>query len=294
MGDTDPITTQTAEEGKEYDLAADLMEGSETDNGNTEQQTAEAETDSRDTNGDQQTQDGELKSQTKPEEKPAAAEEGTALTYKGQTQTYTREQLIELAQKGLDYDGLRADRDRLRDNHPALAILDRYAKQSGMTRDQYLDFCNKQADESEIAPVVAELKAKGTPETVARELALRRLQATRGQEAQKKAEDQARQTADEKAKKEADQKADFLALAKYATANKIDLKELPQEVIRAIADGQKPMDAYRDYEIRQLRMENEQLKTNGKNKTKNPGPANDNTPGKTEDALDAALRAWEG
>ena len=126
---------------------------------------------------------------------PAGAETFT-LKYKGQEEQYTREQLLELAQKGRDYDGLREDRDRLRDHHPALELIDRYAARNNMTREQYLEFAQRRADEDEAAPVVRQLMEAGTPEAVARELALRRLQETRGQ-ARRQQEQQAAQTREE-------------------------------------------------------------------------------------------------
>lgn len=219
---------------------------------------------------------------------PAGAETFT-LKYKGQEEQYTREQLMELAQKGRDYDGLREDRDRLRDHHPALELIDRYAARNNMTREQYLEFAQRRADEDEAAPVVRQLMEAGTPEAVARELALRRLQETRGQ-ARRQQEQQAAQTREEQQRNaEAEKQAGYRALVDYANQNGIDLSKLPQEVLRDINAGMKPLEAYLRYENASLRLERSQREQNEKNKDKNPGRVNDKAPAAVKDPFDDAF-----
>ena len=219
---------------------------------------------------------------------PAGAETFT-LKYKGQEEQYTREQLMELAQKGRDYDGLREDRDRLRDHHPALELIDRYAARNNMTREQYLEFAQRRADEDEAAPVVRQLMEAGTPEAVARELALRRLQETRGQ-ARRQQEQQAAQSREEQQRNaEAEKQAGYRALVDYANQNGIDLSKLPQEVLRDINAGMKPLEAYLRYENASLRLERSQREQNEKNKDKNPGRVNDKAPAAVKDPFDDAF-----
>lgn len=219
---------------------------------------------------------------------PAGAETFT-LKYKGQEEQYTREQLMELAQKGRDYDGLREDRDRLRDHHPALELIDRYAARNNMTREQYLEFAQRRADEDEAAPVVRQLMEAGTPEAVARELALRRLQETRGQ-ARRQQEQQAAQSREEQQRNaEAEKQAGYRALVDYANQNGIDLSKLPQEVLRDINAGMKPLEAYLRYENASLRLERSQREQNEKNKDKNPGRVNDKAPTAVKDPFDDAF-----
>lgn len=218
-----------------------------------------------------------------------AGAETFTLKYKGQEEQYTREQLMELAQKGRDYDGLREDRDRLRDHHPALELIDRYAARNNMTREQYLEFAQRRADEDEAAPVVRQLMEAGTPEAVARELALRRLQETRGQ-ARRQQEQQAAQTREEQQRTaEAEKQAGYRALVDYANQNGIDLSQLPQEVLRDINAGMKPLEAYLRYENASLRLERSQREQNEKNKDKNPGRVNDKAPAAVKDPFDDAF-----
>lgn len=221
-------------------------------------------------------------------QQPPAAETFT-LKYKGQESQYTREQLMELASKGLDYDGIRADRDRLRDNHPALAIIDRYARQANMTREQYMEFAAQKADEAEAAPQIRALMESGVPEAAARELALRRMQETRGNQLREKQQQEAAQKQTEAQKAEAQKQADYRALVDYANKNGIDLKELPQEVIRDIAGGMKPLEAYIRHENAQLRLKLSQHEQNRKNNQKNPGKVGTDAPAKVSDPFDDAF-----
>lgn len=234
----------------------------------------------------------ETQPQNEPTQDPTQRPEAETFTlkYKGQENNYTREQLLELASKGLDYDGLRADRDRLRDNHPALAILDRYAKQNGMTREQYMEFAQQKADEAEAAPVIRQLMDSGVPEAAAKELALRRLQESRGQETQRRQEQEAQEKQTREQQAEAQKQADYKALIDYAKQNGVDLQQLPQEVLVNIAQkGMKPLEAYLQYENAQLRLKNSQLEQNQKNQQKNLGRIQDNKPQKIKDPFDEAF-----
>lgn len=248
--------------------------------------------------GDEEDEAGDANPQQEPaaegnEQKPDDQQpEGEVFTlkYKGQESQYSREQVLELASKGLDYDGLRADRDRLRDNHPALEIIDRYARQNNMTREQYLAFAREKADEAEAAPEIRKLMDSGVPEAAARELALRRLQAQRGAQEQQLQESRRQEEQNRAQAEEAQKQADFRALVDYAKANGVELKELPQEVLVNIArKGMKPLEAYLQYENAQLRQQNSQLTQNQKNQKKNPGRISDDKPAVTKDPFDDAF-----
>lgn len=291
FGDTH-LDNDTAEVSLDDELMEAFDDTEDTDDEDLEvSYTGDEEDAEEDTHSD--AQPGTEQSAEDPNRQQPEAETFT-LKYKGQEGKYTLAQLQELAQKGLDYDGVRADRDRLRDSHPALAIIDRYAKQNGMTREQYMEFAQQKADEAEVAPVVKQLMDSGAPEAVAKELALRRLQEQRAGQIrqQQQTEQAARQTQEQQA---ADQKrADYRALVDYANKNGIDLTELPQEVLVSITQGMKPLEAYIRYENAQLRLKNSQLEQNQKNSKKNPGSMSDHIPEKAEDSLAAAFRRWDG
>lgn len=60
----------------------------------------------------------------------------------------TRDELVAMAQKGWDYDTVRAERDQLRqyrrETGPALEMVQANARRNGMTVPEYLDHCRKQ------------------------------------------------------------------------------------------------------------------------------------------------------
>lgn len=207
------------------------------------------------------------------------------LSYRGEEKEYTREELVALAQKGLDYDGLRADRDRLRQGDtPEGRLIDRYAKAAGMSREQYLRFAAQAAEEQEAAPEARKLMESGVPEAEARELALRRLR-------EQQADRRAREDRETEAREQEARDAGFRELADYGRKNGLDLSALEPEVIRNIAEGgMRPLEAYLAWEHKQLRLENSQLRQNERNKEKNPGRVTQAGPkAKTGDGFDAGF-----
>lgn len=81
-------------------------------------------------------------------EAKAATPELFTLRNREEQRQVTREELIAMAQKGWDYDTVRAERDRLRayrqEADPAMEMVKAYAQRSGMSIPDYLDYCRKQ------------------------------------------------------------------------------------------------------------------------------------------------------
>lgn len=82
-------------------------------------------------------------------------EEPPFLTLKhlDEVRTVNREEAQALAQKGLDYDRIREERDQLRsfreENFPAIQLVQKYAQRNNMTIPEYLEFCRVQEIMSE-------------------------------------------------------------------------------------------------------------------------------------------------
>ena len=70
------------------------------------------------------------------------------LKNRDETRQVTRDQVIAMAQKGWDYDTVRAERDQLRqyrkENDPTLEMVRLSAQGKGMTVPEYLDHCRRQ------------------------------------------------------------------------------------------------------------------------------------------------------
>lgn len=83
-----------------------------------------------------------------PEEPEAPQEELFTLKNRDETRQVNRQELVAMAQKGWDYDTVRAERDQLRqfrsEAGPALEMVKANAQRNGMTVPDYLDHCRKQ------------------------------------------------------------------------------------------------------------------------------------------------------
>ncbi len=216
---------------------------------------------------------GEQK-ETKPIVEPAT-EPKYKVKYNGTEMELPVSELITHAQKGMNYDHVLQERDALR-NAPELQMLDRYAKASGMTRQQYVEYLDKQMQESEVQQQIA----SGVPEGVARRLT----ELERAESMRKEKETAMEAQAQERARYEAFIRA-------YP-----EVKEFPEEVAQAIVSGEEPLSAYRAYENRRLLTEIEALKSqlqakekNENNKKKDFGGADSEGSDEGQDAFLAGL-----
>ncbi len=159
--------------------------------------------------------------------------------------TVGREEVIRLAQQGLDYERVRTERDQLREYRaqadPALNLVKTFAENSGMTLEAYVDYCRTQA-----------LIAQGVNEPTAKAQVEMEKQKARmdAQTRAEQAEQQRRQTAEAQAKAEA-QKRDMEAFIGAYPDVKAD--EIPKEVWQKVAGGESLVTAYTMYLNQQLR-----------------------------------------
>lgn len=170
-----------------------------------------------------------------------AQQESETVTLKvyGQEVKVPKTQLNELAQKGLAYDRLRQERDALAGGRE-MQLLQRYAAASGMEMGQYLDYLERSLD---AAALKRETDA-GMPEKQARELL-----SLRQKEAQRRAVESA--VMQQKQRTEP-----YLELVRAYP----NLTTLPPEVVQRISAGERPLEAYRAYELQQAKAEIETLK----------------------------------
>lgn len=242
----------------EYEnLTEDDGDGNQTEPTETEEASQERES----TQGeDEQAHEGEAAA-----EQPGTEEPMFDLKYNKETKQYTRQQVTELAQKGLNYDHVTEQRDRLQHENADLAkfrdensaILDTLraaAEASGKSVPEYLTSIRTNL-----------LVAQGISPETARERILRE-DAEQRLHSQQKAEEAA---ASSKRDAEQRQKDD---IARFQKKYKdVDPKSIPQEVWEAVRGGELLTDAYGDYQRRelerQLREANEKLAIRAKNES---------------------------
>ena len=242
----------------EYEnLTEDDGDGNQTEPTETEETTQEQES----THGE----DEQAHEDTAADEQPGTEEPMFDLKYNKETKQYTRQQVTELAQKGLNYDHVTEQRDRLQqeiadltkfrdENSAILDTLRAAAEASGKSVPEYLTSIRTNL-----------LVAQGISPETARERILRE-DAEQRLHSQQKAEEAA---ASSKRDAEQRQKDD---IARFQKKYKdVDPKTIPQEVWEAVRGGELLTDAYGDYQRRelerQLREANEKLAIRAKNES---------------------------
>ena len=252
-------------------------------------------TESDDTDEEETDEEETVSAKSTPAEeaaKPADedAETEYTVTYKGKVQkvTRTQKQLIADIQRSMDYDSVRNERDALKADadgaKEGLAVIDYFAEQNGMTRAEYIAFCNKTAGRGSESDVLESVKQQypDIDDAAAKEIAAARMQAQ-----------QARAAAAEDSKLQA--LIDELA-TEYPDIKDID--SLPDDAKAAIAEGKTPLEAMRQHELADSRRrlseaakEIEALKKQIKTHQSAPGRVDNNAPGEGYDPFLAGLKA---
>ena len=242
----------------EYEnLTEDDGDGNQTEPTETEETSQEQ--------GSAQGEDEQAHEDTAADEQPGTEEPMFDLKYNKETKQYTRQQVTELAQKGLNYDHVTEQRDRLQqeiadltkfrdENSAILDTLRAAAEASGKSVPEYLTSIRTNL-----------LIAQGISPETARERILRE-DAEQRLHSQQKAEEA---EANRKRDAEQRQKDD---IARFQKKYKdVDPKTIPQEVWEAVRGGELLTDAYGDYQRRelerQLREANEKLAIRAKNES---------------------------
>lgn len=162
------------------------------------------------------------------------------LKYLGREMELPQNEVVTLAQKGMNYDHLQ-NRLQQVEKSAEFAILDRYAAIAGMNRQEYLQFLEQQAEEAELQPYIEKgidaEEAKGYMENRRKAEMMDGLQQKIEQKMQE--QEQQRQAIDQQ----------LLAfIAKYP-----DVKKFPPKVMDDIRGGMTPLEAYAQYETAELR-----------------------------------------
>lgn len=179
------------------------------------------------------------------------------------------EEAATLAQKGLK---LESELAKMR-SAPEFAVLDRMAKASGMTREQYI--AQVQQMESERAQREAEDAVRrqypDAPDELIRETVTNRRAAEAERErAQREQEELLRQKLMKDARDEAQNRDMTAFLEAYPDIRDFE-HEIPTEVWERVRGGESLLPAYRAFENEQLRAEVEQLRQNEKNRERAVG-----------------------
>lgn len=247
---------------------------SDDDDGNqTEEETSEETAEEPEETGEQ------TESQEQPEEEPTQEppEELFDLKFNKEIRKVSRQEVTELAQKGLNHDRILEQRDHLQqenaellkfkqENEAIIGLLDAAAQKSGTDRDTFLQSVRENAYVSQ------GLSRDAAHERVLREDAEQRLSRSEKREAERNQSQQSQQEQEQARQQDIDR---FLKLYKD-----VDPGQIPKEVWDDVRNGETLVSAYGRYENRQLAESNRKLqesinalKQNEKNKQKSIGSA---------------------
>ena len=238
--------------------AQDAPETSETAEG---EDTAEEETEpASETEGAQSAPDGGAaetaaeagaEAQTETTEQKADAPEKTwTLRHMDETKNVGEAEMVMLAQKGMDYDRIRAKYD---ESKPAMEILSIFAKQKGVSVADYVSFLRTEAKK---ADGLSEAEARRSIELEDREAAVTAREAE--QAAERQAAEQSNAAANAAAQR---RKADIDEFAREYPDVARNPDAIPKEVWDAVAAGSSLTVAYAKYTAKQAREEAERTRS---------------------------------
>ena len=269
--------------GEEFDVSAlgdDLFDGWDDDSSaepaeNEEETNVENATDEEeDSEGSDQTEEEtdeeEAESnndQTQQKEETPKAEKKFTLKHLDEEKEYTAEEMIPLAQKGMDYDRIRGERDAMKANY---AKYERCAK---FLEDIKGDFDSVEAlmDDTNAARLVKNEADNGR--TITKEEALKRVKENRESET-KKTETPKVQEQEDKSDADADRKAEIQRFSKALSEDGISVpnwSDLPKEVQEAFEKEGQLVAPYYRWLAKQKDNEAKTIKQNEKNRERSTG-----------------------
>lgn len=188
------------------------------------------------------------------------------IRYNGADESLTREQAIELAQKGRNYDKILNRLETLQ-NDPVRQLIEQQAKNAGLDVNAYVERLNQLQERSNLNRIAQQYKAQhpGVDDNAALEYAQIAYQQ---QKAQTVEQEQQRQTQIQNERQQFAQAQVQQFAAEYPD---VDIMHLPAEVIDRINAGETLMSAYHAYENAELKKTLATLRRNEGNKAKSVG-----------------------
>ena len=191
-----------------------------------------------------------------PTETEVRNEDTFSLKYMGEEKSFTREEVVPLAQKGMDYDRVKGQLEEARNSlkeyeqikgdlakrNEQLYWLEELAKEQNQTLDDLIEVTQAQVMSRKTGQNIEVCKGIVKNQRLERELKAR--------------ESKLNATTDQNEKIKSDIDAFMKAYPELAA----DPKNLPQEVWDAVKAGEPLLNAYRAYEIKELRAQLEKQK----------------------------------
>ena len=209
------------------------------------------------------------------------------LRHLDQEREVNEQELTSLAQKGLDYDRIRAKYDETK---PLMDLFSQFANKAGMSTKEYVAFLRQEAKK---AQGMNEAEAKRAVDLEDREAAVAAKEAA---DAEKAREQQAAEAG--KADAERRRQADILEFQKTFPEAAKDPKNIPPEVWESVRKGNSLTVSYALWQARQAKAEAEQAKQNAAATQQNERNASRSTgsmksAGEETKSKDPFLQGWD-
>ena len=212
---------------------------------------------------------------------------GLDVVFNGEKRTLTRDEAIAHAQKGMNYDHVKAELDKYRAaekdrtaENEMLSAIDDLAQSLGMDRAGYFNFIKKQKEEAEIDKIIEQ----GVTKPFAEQLYKERQERLADQQELKTIREELQTLREQNTRRE--QWSQFFA--NHPDVEGFDA--LPEDVKKDIAAGTEPEAAYTKWEVKSLREQLAQQKQAQKNQETAAGSAKGYS-GHEADPFEAALLA---
>lgn len=195
---------------------------------------------------------------------PADSEQQTAqetpfeVTYMNETRTLSRDEAVQFAQKGMDYDRIRQKWDDARET---ILFIDEQAKAAGMNRTDFVNFLRVEAKKSQGA---SEEEARRTVDLENREAVIHEQEAA---EQQRLEDQQAQQRAAQEQQTRRD--ADFRRFAQKFPD--VDAKTIGPDVWERVGKGESLTEIWLEKENDRLKQEQAAAEQNAKNAGRSTG-----------------------
>ena len=244
------------------DWDTDVLPGDDTADEEEQEETADSG-ENADQQETQEPQDKAAETEVEPEKAKAETDQ-FELKHLDETRTVSRDEVITLAQKGMDYDRIRTKYEELKageaQRNAHEAFLKELAESAGQSVDDMIDTAR--------ARILAS-KAEAEGKTLSVEDALAQIKQEKEKQAtEEKPEQQKEPSAEEN--KEAERQQSFLRFSKEFP--EVKAEEIPAEVWKDFAEGKGDLaDLYARQENKRLKVELAAMKQNEENRKKSTG-----------------------
>ena len=258
-----------------FDEAAETEEGSEVTEADADQQDAEG--------SEGEGSDGEAAEEGAAKGKEGSPDQGEVFTLKhlGEERTVGRDEVIKLAQQGMDYDRIREKWDAVKDDVPKLRMYEGFLKELADSRGSDIESL---IDETRTRAMIARAEANGEKLDPAAAAAM----AVRARMTEPEA------VSEEEVKRNDAMISDFVAIY----GNTVQATDIPQEVWDEANRTGSLVVPYQRWENGKLKEENERLKAEAeqakqqrKNKERSAGSSKSEGSAAARDSFD---EGWDG